>query len=247
MKLLSYRIRLRTAWAFGMVSLILVLTIAGMGQSVGDKSEMLDKVKQAAAANQQQLHQYTWTESRQITLNGNAKPAQQFQCEYGTDGRVQKTPMGMPASSVDGGGTRVGMLRQRIVEKKTEEIKDYMSQVQAVIALYVPPDSERMQRAFQLGNVSVNAAQGTKAAELVFKNYAQPGDRMTITFDTEAKKMRTLNVNTYLNDPKEIVTLAVQMAPLPDGTNYPQQTVLDAQAKQLQVTTTNSNYAKRMQ
>jgi hypothetical protein len=40
------------------------------------------------------------------------------------------------------------------------------------------------------------------------------------------------------------VTLAVQMASLPDGTNYVQQTVLDATAKKLQVTTTNSNYQK---
>jgi hypothetical protein len=34
------------------------------------------------------------------------------------------------------------------------------------------------------------------------------------------------------------------MASLPDGTNYAQQTVLNATAKQIQVTTTNSNYAK---
>jgi len=31
---------------------------------------------------------------------------------------------------------------------------------------------------------------------------------------------------------------------LPDGTNYPQQTVLNASAKQLVVTTTNSNYQR---
>jgi hypothetical protein len=40
------------------------------------------------------------------------------------------------------------------------------------------------------------------------------------------------------------VTLQVQMASLPDGTNYTQQTILDATAKKLQVTTTNSNYQK---
>jgi hypothetical protein len=42
--------------------------------------------------------------------------------------------------------------------------------------------------------------------------------------------------------PKDTVTLTVEMASLPDGTNYVQQTVLDATAKKLQVTTTNSNY-----
>jgi hypothetical protein len=34
------------------------------------------------------------------------------------------------------------------------------------------------------------------------------------------------------------------MASLPDATNYPQQTVLNATAKQLVVTTTNSDYQK---
>jgi hypothetical protein len=39
----------------------------------------------------------------------------------------------------------------------------------------------------------------------------------------------------------------VQMASLPDGTNYAQQTVLNATAKQIQVTTNNSNYSKLQQ
>ena len=67
---------------------------------------------------------------------------------------------------------------------------------------------------------------------------------MTLSFDTATKKVSSLKVNTYLDDPKDVVTLAVQMASLPDGTNYVQQSVLDATAKQLQVTTTNSNYQR---
>ncbi len=67
---------------------------------------------------------------------------------------------------------------------------------------------------------------------------------MTIGFDTTAKKVATINVNTYMDDPKDAVTLAVTMASLQDGTNYAQQTVLNATAKQIQVTTSNSNYVK---
>jgi hypothetical protein len=79
---------------------------------------------------------------------------------------------------------------------------------------------------------------------LVFKNYAKQGDQMTLGFNAAAKKIASINVNTYMDDPKDAVTLAVQMASLPDGTNYAQQTVLNATQKQIQVTTTNSNYAK---
>ena len=65
---------------------------------------------------------------------------------------------------------------------------------------------------------------------------------MTISFSTATKKISSLNVNTYMDDPKDVVTLAVQFASLPDGTNYVQQSVLNATAKKLQVTTTNANY-----
>ena len=67
---------------------------------------------------------------------------------------------------------------------------------------------------------------------------------MTLTFDTTAKKVAEVNVNTFMGDAQDAVTLQVQMASLPDGTNYAQQTVLNATAKNLVVTTTNSNYQK---
>ena len=79
---------------------------------------------------------------------------------------------------------------------------------------------------------------------LVFTDYAQPGDKMTLTFDTTAKKITGLNISTYMDEEKDAVTLQVHMGSLPDGTNYVQETVLNATAKQLVVTTTNSNYQK---
>jgi hypothetical protein len=108
--------------------------------------------------------------------------------------------------------------------------------------MYVPPDPQKMEQAKQAGKLSLNPA--GSAMNLIFTDYAQPGDRLTLSFDTAAKKIASLNVQTYMDNPKDAVTLTVQMASLPDGTNYAQQTVLDASAKKLQVTTTNSNYQK---
>ena len=53
-----------------------------------------------------------------------------------------------------------------------------------------------------------------------------------------------MNVNTFMGEAQGAVTLQVQMASLPDGTNYAQQTILNAVATNLVVTTTNSNYQK---
>jgi hypothetical protein len=133
-------------------------------------------------------------------------------------------------------------LKRHVVEKKTEEMQEYMGDVKSLLSMYVPPDPQRMQQAYQAGKFSLNPVGG--AMNLVFTDYAQPGDRMTLTFDTAARKITGLHVNTYMGEAKDTVTLQVQMASLPDATNYAQQTILDAAAKKLQVTTTNSDYQK---
>ena len=108
--------------------------------------------------------------------------------------------------------------------------------------MYVPPDPQRMEQAYQAGNVVLNPVPG--AVNLVFSDYAQPGDKMTLTLDTATKKITTLSVDTYMGEAKDKVSLQVRMGSLPDGTNYAQQTVLNASAKELTVTTTNSDYQK---
>jgi hypothetical protein len=218
------------------------------GQGPADLQQKLAALKQSAAQNKQRLHRYQWVETTQLTLKGEPKPAKSNLCSYAPNGQLQKVPIGeqQPQQQQQQQGPR-GRLKARVVEKKTEEMQDYMEQVKSIISLYVPPDAQRMQRAFQAHHVSLDSTMGTGAAQLVFKNYAQPGDQMTIVFDPAAKKVRTLNVSTYLGDPNNAITLAVKFASLPDGTNYPAQTVLNAPSKEIQVTTTNANYSKLAQ
>jgi hypothetical protein len=217
-------------------AIALLAGVAAIAQN-GELQQKLAAAKQSAAENKQRLRQYQWTETTQLTLKGDSKPATEKLCQYGPDGQVQKTPIGPPPAAPSG-----GRLKQRVVEKKKAEIMDYMDDVKSVLAMYVPPDPERMQQAFQAGKVSFNPAGGV--VNLIFTDYAQPGDRMTLVFNPEIKKIVSLSVNTYMGQAKDAVTLQVQMAPLPDGTSYAQQTILNATAKELVVTTTNSNYQK---
>jgi len=217
-------------------AIALVASVASIAQN-GELQQKLAAAKQAAAENKQRLRQYQWTETTQLTLKGDPKPATEKLCQYGPDGQVQKTPIGAPPAAPSG-----GRLKQRVVEKKKAEMVDYMDDVKGVLSMYVPPDPDRMQQAFQAGKVSLNPA--GSVLDLVFTDYAQPGDRMTLVFDPAIKKIISLSVNTYMGQAKDAVTLQVQMAPLPDGTSYSQQTILNASAKELVVTTTNSNYQR---
>ncbi|HUO33553.1 MAG TPA: hypothetical protein VMU43_01035 [Candidatus Acidoferrum sp.] len=221
------------AFAF-LIGSVFLRTVQAQNSEIQEK---LAAVKQAAMENKQKLRQYQWIETTQLTLKGDAKPPTENLCLYGPDGSVQKTPIGAPPAPPSG-----GRVKQKVVAKKKAEMKDYMQDVKALLGSYLPPDPAKMQADFQAGKVSLNPT--PSGVNLIFADYAQPGDKMTLTFDTATKKIAGLTIDTYMGQEKDAVTLQVQMASLPDGTNYESQTVLNATAKELVVTTTNSDYQK---
>ena len=200
--------------------------------------EKLEAMKQHAAANKAALQKYAWSENIQVAVNGEVKTTREMSCRYGPDGKPQCSPVGPPPQQQQERG-----IRGRIAEKKKEEFQDYIQQVKGLIGLYVPPDSARMQAAHSAGNVTFSRPASGEAG-LVFRNYSLPGDSMTIDFAMATRKMSTLAVSSYLGDPSSPVTLNVQFGVLPDGTSYPSREVVNAAAKGIQLTVTNSNYQK---
>ena len=211
------------------------------GMAQGLLKEKLAAIKASASENQRKLRGYTWTETSNITVNGREMPPKESSCSYGPDGKIQKIPVGGSTDASE--GNRGGRIMQRVVEKKKTEMTDYMQQVGRVIALYVPPDPQKMQQAFEAQKVSFGHGNGQ--ADLVFKDYAQRGDSMTVDFDIASRKIRSLKVRTWLDSPQDAVTLSVEFASLPDGTNHPSRTTLDAQGKGIHVVSTDSNYRKK--
>lgn len=219
-----------------LLALVVLPAISAIAQT-GQFDQKLATVKQVAAENKQKLHQYGWLETTQISVKGEQKSARRNSCRYDSDGRVQKTPLGPPPEAPEG-----GPLKKKIVEKKQEEMKDYLDDVKDVLEMYVPADPERMQEAYRAGNVAFNPVPG--AMNLVFSNYAKPEDKLTLAFDPATKKITSLNIDTYMGKTKDKITVQVEMSVLPDGTSYAQQIILDVSSKKLTVVTTNSNYQK---
>jgi hypothetical protein len=199
--------------------------------------EKLGSVKQAAAANQAALRQYQWTESMQFSVGSMQRPPKQFTCKYGPDGTVQKTPIGDTPEQQPSG------LGAKLIEQKEEQMKEYMGRVQDLVHQYVPPDPDKMQKAYAAGNATMSAST-PGVMQLTFKNYVQNGDTMTFSFDENSKKMSNLSISSYLDGPSDAVNVSVQFDTLPDGTSHPSQTTINVAAKNLTVTTTNSNYQK---
>jgi hypothetical protein len=222
------------------IVLIAVSTMWAQDEAAG-KAQLqsrLAELKKAIAANKARLAKYQWLQTTEVAVKGEVKKKDSFQCRYGADGKLQKTPLetNQPEKAPPGG------LKGKLVAKKVAEMKDYNERLKSLISHYVPPDPQKLQAAAQAGHASVQPSEGS--ATLAFTDYYKPGDKLSITFDTAAKKLTGYEVNTYLDDPKkDVVTLTNQFATLDDGTNYLQQTVLDAEGKDIKVTTTNQGHS----
>ena len=227
-----------TAAALGMTALAALPSPAQNPQL----QERVAEIRQASAANKQALAQYTWQEQQTISIKGDVKKQTMYQVRMGPDGKPQKTQISPEQQSSNGRHERG--LRGRIVEKKTEEFKDYAKQVAALAQSYAHPDPQRLQQLFQQGNITLGSGGAPGEVRMVIHNYLKQGDSVTIVFSRAQKALQSINVASYLNDPQDAVKISAQYAQIPGGPNHVAQMTVNGVSKQLTVTMQNSNYQK---
>ena len=130
--------------------------------------------------------------------------------------------------------------------KSTKESNCYYDVTGTVqkVPVAASPAPEKIQASKDAGNMTLGSAPGGQNVVLNFGSYQLPGDKLSITLDPATNRLLGLGVATYLDDPKDAVTLAVTIGDLPDGTGYAQTITLNAVSKELTVTVTNSGYRK---
>jgi hypothetical protein len=224
------------------VTIIVPLLTAPLSRSQSQEmQERIAEVKQAAAVNRQMLGQYTWTEQDIISLKGEEKKEEIYIVQLGPDGKPQKTPVD-PSSVSDDERRRRG-LRGRIIEKKTEEYKEYAESIKTLIQQYVPPDKDRLQQAYQQGNVMIGPQADAPAEyKLEISNYVKQGDNMTLVMDKAQKDLVSLTIATYLSDPSDAINVNVQFARIPGGPNHVSSETINGVSKHLTIAIQNSSY-----
>ena len=240
----------RKSWCLGMFATGIAILLTG-GRSCAQSDELQQRmadVKSAIAQNKQNLATYTWQEKDTVSVKGETKKEDLFQVRMGPDGKPQKTPLNAsppqeqpkPADT----GRRGGRVKERIIENKKEEFKEYAQKLGALAHSYAPPDPEKLQQAFKSGNVKLEQGNGADHVQLVITNYVKPNDSMTLTFNRTAKALESVQIASYLDSATDIAKITVQFAKLPDGTNHISTMSVDGISKQLQVVVENSNYKK---
>ena len=204
-----------------------------------EMQERVADIKLAAAQNKQAMEQYTWVEQVTISLKGEQKKQEHFQVRLGPDGKPQKQSLDPPPAEPE----HEGRLKKHIVEKKTEEYKEYADRIKELIQQYVPPEKDKLEQAYQSGSVMVGPVAGVAGQyRLVISNYIKQGDNMTLVMDKTQKNLVGVSISTYMDDPHDAVKVNVEFAPIPSGPNHISAETINGVSKELTVAIQNSNY-----
>jgi hypothetical protein len=218
---------------------LFVLVALAPALSAQQGADRVAAIKQWLAQSKAQQKGYQWIETTVVTLKGEVKSTKVSSCYYDVTGAVQKVPVSASPEPKKKFG-----IRGAIVANKTEEMTDYMKEAVALVKSYVPPTPEQIQVSKDAGKMSLDLLPGGQNVRVNFHDYYKPGDNLSVSVEMATNRLIGIGVATYIDDPQDAVVLAVTVAALPDGTGYPKEITLDAKAKKLTVTVTNSGYRK---
>jgi len=222
----------------------LLLSVSLLAQGASPE-EQVAALKRSLQESQTRIRKYEWIETTAISLKGEEKSRDQKRCYYGADGKLQKLPLTTPApkqAAPSSGGGRGGRLKERIVENKKDDMKEYMEKAVALIHTYVPPNPATIQAAKDANKMKVQVLEPGKRLRLAVKDYLQPQDLLALELDPAASRLLNLNVASFLGSPDDAVGLTVKFGALADTTSYPAEITLDAKAKNIRVVVSNSGY-----
>lgn len=222
---------------------LLLWTGACLAQSLQPSDmvqQKLQQMQQATARNERQLHTYQWVETAAVTIDGNPKPPRQSICRYAPDGTLQKTPLGAPPQPP---AARGGPFRKMMMEKKIENAQNELAQVRALVGMYLPPSPAKLRQAFAANRLTFER-DGADSGAIVIHDYAKAGDELRLVLNKSTMQIQHIAVKTYLDKPKEVMTVDVDFSSLADGTLYPSLTSVNAPSKKLSLTTVSSDFSR---
>jgi hypothetical protein len=197
----------------------------------------LAEIKQAVAANRQALAHYTWLEQQTIIVKGEVKKEELFQVRLGPDGKPQRVLTGSTPSSPS-----IGKIRRIVKRNMTREYEEYAKQIGALAQSYAQSDPQRLQQAYEHGNVTSGQTGLPGGVRVMIANYIKPNDSVVIVFNRPQKMIVSLHISSYLSDPTDAVEISAQFSKLPDGTTAVSGVIVNGVSKQLTVHIQYSDY-----
>ena len=192
-----------------------------------------EKLAAVMAENAKRLHQYTYKQRTEVLYKGEDKIVRLNDMRFGPDGKRQATLI-----SQTGGEEPATGLGHRIINKKREEVKEYVERLSALVENYLPPDPEKLRKA--LTTAEIVPAGNTLA--LTMKGYLKSGDSLALVVDTATRKVKRVDLKTALD--KDSISVTAEMASVPGGPDYPSLVKIQAPSKKLEIDISAYDFVK---
>jgi len=191
------------------------------------------------AENSERLRQYTHLRKTEVYWKGELKKAQFAEVNFDVNsGKEISVPLGSTGSGqsqpVGGGFIMTAVMKKiaNIVRQNSERLSDLMKE-------YLPVDMRKIESARPGGEAD---RPSSKDAQIVLRDYARPGDSMTISMDPHSKLPAQIRIASNLDG--NPVAFNIDFASLADGTSYPSMVDMKWDAKKLELRVTNFDYHK---
>ena len=106
---------------------------------------------------------------------------------------------------------------------------------------YLPPDPVLVQKSRDADQVTVHPLDAGRA-KVVLADYMRSGDALTVELDLAANSILAIEVDTYIEDVDDRVSLAVRFGAVEGGISYQSETILDAPSRNVTVVVENSGH-----
>jgi hypothetical protein len=200
----------------------------------------LAEIRQAVDAHNQSLTHYTWLEQQTIIVRGEVKKEELYQVHLGPNGKPQR----VLTSSTPSSHPTIGKVRRIVTRNMTREYEQYAMQIGTLAQSYAQPDPQRLEQAYQRGDVTSGPAGLPGSVRVMIASYMKPNDSVVIVFNEAQKMIVSLQISSYLSDPTDAVDISAQFSKLPDGTACASGVIVNGVSKQLTVQIQYSDYTK---
>jgi len=200
-----------------------------------DPAKFAEVQKQNAAA----LHNYTWKQRTELQLKGETKKVTLNLMRYDADGSLQKTLLSddSPQQAPPDSG---GRLKQKVVAKKTEEFKETIEGLAALVQSYAHIPQDKLKAAMARAEKLPPAAGMEASMGLRLPNVLQPKDSLTVWADPQTLLFQEVDIATFYKD--KPVTVNAKYAKIDQGPNYMSDVVMQYPDQNIQVSIDNFEY-----
>ena len=209
---------------------VVILSSAALAQS---PLELGASIGQSIKNNAANLQRYTHSRSTEIVVHGEVKSTRLDLVRF-VRGEMETIPLSQSLQQPEPGG-----IRGRIIEKKKEEIREYVDRLISLSRRYLTPGAGDISDVLQKASFSL-LGQPPAQVRITIAGYVKPSDSFTMTIDLATRTPVQTLARTDLDGGP--VDITVDYSRLPDGTPYPSQARISSLRRDIRVSIDSFDY-----